>query len=527
MKLQETAILGLKPNIGELLVKSKLNGDSIIEDNLFEKFLYEKVNFKELARHQIESYNYFVKYGMNKILDEIGIIPINITEDEQINLKLENVRLGTPNIKEVNGSRRILMPMEARTRALTYNVPVYIEIFPSFGGKKMLGKTTELFQLPVMINSDVCYLSKLTQEEKIKAGEDPYDPGGYFIINGTERVIVNFEHIAQNKLILRKRQDDISVRVDSGHAGFVQKHSFEKTKKGMFVVRFSIFSKEPAPMIVLMKILGIEKDKDIVDAITTKDEEKEEIYLNIMNVNCATKQDAYNYISELLHIHEEDKEKAKELIDKRLDTNLLAFIGTDEESRIKKAIYLAKVIKKIIQLHKNELKNEDVDHYTNKRIRTVGEMLENLFRYSIIGKWGLVSKIQFDYQRMLKRGRRIKIEEIISQNAITKQFLRAMATGNWISGETGACQRLERTNYMRTQEQLRSIISPLTPTQEHFEAREVHCTHWGRICPVRTPEGQNIGLRKFIAIGCQITQELDKQNYEKARTKIAKLINKK
>ena len=492
-------------------------------DNLLKKFLAEKTNHHELAKHQIDSYNYFVKYGMNKVLDEIGVQEINITEDEQIKIKFSNIKIGSPHIKEVDGSRRMLTPLEARTRDLNYMVPVYIDIIPYFGDRECIPKQTELYQLPIMVNSDICMLNKMTRDEKIKAGEDPFDAGGYFIINGTERVIVNFEHIAANKLILRKKDTDISVRIDSSHNGFTQKHSFEKTKKGLVVARFSMFSKEPVPIVILMKILGIEKDKDIVDAITTKDGEKEDIYLNLMQCECPTKKECYAYISELLNIKEEGKEQ--EIIDNRLNTNLLAFIGTDETSRKEKAIYLAKVFKKLIQLHNNELSDEDIDHYSNKRIRTVGELLENLFRYSIIGKWGLISKLQFNYQRLIRRGKKIvRLEDMVSQNTMTKQILRAMATGNWISGETGVCQRLERTNYMRAQEHLRSIISPLTPSQEHFEARELHCTHWGRLCPVRTPEGQNIGLRKYLAVGAQITEEIDKKTKEEAKNTIKELM---
>ena len=494
----------------------------MVKSDLFKKFLEQKTNYNELVKHQIDSYNYFVKYGMKKVLDEIGVQEINITDEEQIKIRLSNIKIGTPSIKEVDGSKRILTPFEARTRDLNYMIPVYVDVVPYFGSKECIPKQTELYHLPIMVNSCICLLNNMNHEEKIKIGEDPYDPGGYFIINGTERTIVNFEYIASNKLILRKKDKDISVRIDSTYNGFTQKHSFEKTKKGLVVARFSMFSKEPIPIVILMKILGIEKDKDVVNAITSNEAEKEDIYLNLMQCNCPTKKECFSYISELVNLKEE---KENTIIYQRMDTNLLAFIGTDEKSRIQKAIYLAKIFRKLIRLHNNELSDEDIDHYSNKRIRTVGELLENLFRYSIIGKWGLISKLQFNYQRLLRRGKKIlRLEEMISQNTMTKQILRAMATGNWISGETGVCQRLERTNYMRSQEHARSIISPLTPSQEHFDARELHCTHWGRLCPVRTPEGQNIGLRKYLAIGGQITEEIDEKTAEEVNNKIKKIM---
>ncbi|MCK5176431.1 MAG: DNA-directed RNA polymerase subunit B'', partial [Candidatus Aenigmarchaeota archaeon] len=243
------------------------------EDKLLKSFLSEKASHYELARHQIDSYNHFVRYGMTRILEEIGVQEINITEEEQIRLKLTNIRIGTPVVKEVDGSQRILTPLEARIRDITYQVPIYIDVIPYFGNRECISKQTELYQLPVMVNSDICILNKMTNEEKVKVGEDPFDSGGYFIINGTERVIVNFEHIAPNKLILKRKGNDVSLRIDSSHNGFTQKHSFEKTKKSIFVTRFSMFSKEPIAIVILIKILGIETDKDIIDAITTKEDE--------------------------------------------------------------------------------------------------------------------------------------------------------------------------------------------------------------------------------------------------------------
>ncbi|NIP40978.1 MAG: DNA-directed RNA polymerase subunit B'', partial [Candidatus Aenigmarchaeota archaeon] len=99
-------------------------------------------------------------------------------------------------------------------------------------------------------------------------------------------------------------------------------------------------------------------------------------------------------------------------------------------------------------------------------------------------------------------------------NTVTKQILSSLATGTWIGGRTGVSQRLDRSSYIKTISHLRSVLSPLTPTQEHFKARQVHPTEWGRLCPAETPEGSSIGLRKHLALLTEITPGLAKEEEE-------------
>ncbi|MCK5043207.1 MAG: DNA-directed RNA polymerase subunit B, partial [Candidatus Aenigmarchaeota archaeon] len=159
--------------------------------------------------------------------------------------------------------------------------------------------------------------------------------------------------------------------------------------------------------------------------------------------------------------------------------------------------------------------NDDIDHYGNKRLRLAGDLLESVLRSTILGRWGLVARLQYNYQKMIKRGRRLpSLQSIVITGVLTKQIMRAMAVGDF-ANQTGVSQRLERSNFIRSLGHLRGVVSPLSSTQEHYEARELHATHWGRLCAVRTPEGQNIGLRKFLALGAQVTTSSDEGEKEK------------
>ena len=82
-----------------------------------------------------------------------------------------------------------------------------------------------------------------------------------------------------------------------------------------------------------------------------------------------------------------------------------------------------------------------------------------------------------------------------------------MATGNWVGGRTGVSQHRDRTSYLATVSQLRRVVSPLSRSQPHFEARDLHATQWGKICPSETPEGPNCGLVKNLAVMCKVTTD--------------------
>ncbi|MBI4181726.1 MAG: DNA-directed RNA polymerase subunit B'', partial [Candidatus Aenigmarchaeota archaeon] len=158
---------------------------------------------------------------------------------------------------------------------------------------------------------------------------------------------------------------------------------------------------------------------------------------------------------------------------------------------------------------------DDIDHYANKRLLTAGELLGQLFRSILLGRWGLLAKMTYNYQKLIKRGKTPTIQGIIEADAVSKQILSSLATGNWIGGRTGVSQRLDRSSYTKTISHLRSVASPLTTTQEHFRARQIHPTEFGRLCPAETPEGSSIGLRKHLALLAEITPGLAAEEEEK------------
>ena len=112
----------------------------------------------------------------------------------------------------------------------------------------------------------------------------------------------------------------------------------------------------------------------------------------------------------------------------------------------------------------------------------------------------LISDILYNFQRIVKRGKFPSIKVIVREKLLTSRIDSSMATGNWVGGRKGISQRISRINFIDSLSHLQRVVSPLSATQENFEARELHPTHLGRLCPIETPEGTNIGLRKNLAL---------------------------
>ena len=143
------------------------------------------------------------------------------------------------------------------------------------------------------------------------------------------------------------------------------------------------------------------------------------------------------------------------------------------------------------------IKTDDKDHYANKRIKMSGDLLGDLLRVNLKV---LIGDLLYNFQRIVKRGKFPSIKVVIRDKLLTSRIYSSMATGNWVGGRKGISQRIQRINFLECLSHLQRVVSPLSTTQENFEARELHCTHLGRLCPIETPEGTNIGLRKNLAM---------------------------
>ncbi|MEM5830242.1 MAG: DNA-directed RNA polymerase subunit B'' [Candidatus Aenigmatarchaeota archaeon] len=482
-----------------------------------------------LVKYQIDSYNDFVLRRFPKLVKSIGTVEPQIPELGDIKIHFIDARINEfPTFVEADGvvrsEKNPLLPYEARIRGLTYSSPMYFKIVTEVGGIKSDPVEVYFGQMPVMVKSVLCPLSKMSREELIKAREDPDDPGGYFIINGVERNLILIEELANNKPIVRKvNQNNIIVncRINSEKEGYIVKHLIELKRNGIFLVTFSAL--RDFPLVILFKALGIENDETLLNLISEDKDVQEEFLVNLYEYPVVTQEEALDKIGEYLKIPQKKlrKERAELLIDKYF----LLHLGQTKKDRINKAIFLAKIVERMIKVALGKEKEDDIDHYANKRVRLAGELFEILFRTILKGKQGVISRMIFNYQKLARRGSLPPLHAVIDSNFVTNIIQTTMAVGTWIGNRTGTSQRLERTNLSKTLTHMRVVSSPLKSTQEHFEARELHPTHYGKLCLVETPEGPTIGLRKHLAVFSEITFGVSDEEREKIKKLISENID--
>lgn len=470
---------------------------------LFEKYFQDN----SLVASDVESFNQFVEKILQKVIDENKIIEPTIIPPnvDSFKIRLDKIIVEKPEITEADGSKRPIYPVEARLRKISYAAPIYLEVSSHINDVQRESITTQIGSLPIMLKSNLCHLSKLSREELIEKGEDPDDTGGYFIINGTERVLVNVEDLAANRFMIERDGSDFTGKVFSEFGAYKIPHTIERLKDGVFYLSFTRVKR--VPLVMVIKALGLTKDEDIVNAIS-KDRQFDEVLINLFEfVNVKDPEDAIDQIAKRIGITQA-KDVRMERMDELIDKYLLPHIGTSKDARLQKALNLCKMLKKIILVSNGEAPVDDKDHYANKRLKLAGDLLADLFRVNLKV---LIGDLLYNFQRIVKRGKFPSIKVIIREKLLTSRIYSSMATGNWVGSRKGISQRIQRLNHLNTLSHLQRVVSPLSSSQENFAARELHATHLGRLCPSETPEGTNIGLRKNLALLAQVSRGMTEQ----------------
>lgn len=517
--------------------------------------------FKErsIVNHQIASFDDFLATGnnpnsrMQKIVDSTKAAPEDLEggifrlDPDRTGGHVIEIRFGRkrdertgdidpnaqptifvdkPMIREADGASNPLYPMEARLRNLNYSAPIYLNFTIVEDGIEREAEKVHIGDLPIMVKSKKCNLHRdnintelePTEEEcrkhLVSYGEDLCDPGGYFIIGGSERVLISLEDLAPNRVMVEINErygTRIEVaKVFSQREGYRALTLVEKKRDGMLMVSVPAVSGQ-IPLIALMKALGMENDEDIFKAIVSVEEMKNIVFANIEECQnkklyppngISTTEDAILYLERKFATGQAKEYRIKK-VESIIDRSLLPHLGDTKEARLKKAIFLGRVARTVLELALNLRGEDDKDHYANKRLKLAGDLMEDLFRAAFSN---LIKDLKYQLERSYTRKKELRISSAIRPDLLTHKLLHALATGNWIGGRTGVSQLLDRTSNMSALSHLRRVTSPLTRSQPHFEARDLHPTQWGRLCPNETPEGQNCGLVKNYALVIDVSE---------------------
>ncbi len=452
-----------------------------------------------IARQHLNSFDEFLERGLQSIINEVGQIDIENAE-YPYKIQLGKVKLQQPRMMELDGSITHITPAEARLRNVSYCAPVMMEASVIEDGKILESRFVHIGDVPVMAKSNACILNNFSSQKLIEHGEDPNDPGGYFIINGSERVIVGLEDLSYNKIIVDKEtvggNNVFKAKVYSSIVGYRAKLELVMKADGLIVARIP-GSPVDIPVVILMRALGLESDKETAAAVSLVDEVQDELEGSFEKASdVPTSKDSIVYISKRIApgMLEEFQIKRAETL---LDWGLLPHLGKHPENRKEKAQFLGEATCKLLELKLGWIEPDDKDHYGNKVIKFAGQMLADLFRTAFRN---LVRDMKYQLERSGQKRGINAVAAAIRPGIISDKLNNAIATGNWGRGRVGVTQLLDRTNYLSTISHLRRIQSPLSRTQPNFEARDLHATHFGRICPSETPEGSNCGLVKNLAL---------------------------
>ena len=465
---------------------------------LVKKYLEEH----SLVESNIISFNNFIEERMQQIVNELND---NINKEE-VDIKLGRIRIEKPNIIEADGSQKLITPAEARLRKLTYSAPVFLEITIKQSGQ-IESHDVEIGRIPIIVKSKRCNTYGMPKEELQDNYIDPLDPGGYFIINGNERVMVMTEDLAANQPFIEFSRGKLMLRLFSQRGSYRIPISIFETNDGILELSFSRFKNIPA--IVMLKALGLIKESEISKYIG---KETDSLIVNLYEyASIQSPEEAMMKIADLTSLQGTKKE-ILDRIKQRIDSYFLPHIGLNKEDRGEKARSLCKFIKQFLIAKENREVLTDKDHYANKRVRLSGDLLSDLFRVNLNI---LLRDIQYSLQKISKRKKFYSIKTIAKSTLFSHRVESAIATGSWIGERTGVTQNMDKTNYLAILSQLQRVSSMLPGEQENFLARTLHPTHYGRFCPIETPEGTEIGLRKNLAILSRISTavSLDESNF--------------
>ena len=216
-----------------------------------------------IARQHLNSFDEFVDTGLQSIIHEVEHVDIENAE-YPYKIQLGKIKLQQPRMMELDGSITHVTPAEARLRNISYAAPIMMEASVIEDGKTLESRYVHIGDMPVMVKSHGCILHSFTDQKLIDHGEDAKDPGGYFIINGSERVIVGLEDLSYNKIIVDAEKVGGKIvhkaKVYSSIVGYRAKLELIMKEDGLIVAKIP-GSPVDIPVVTLIRALGLESDK--------------------------------------------------------------------------------------------------------------------------------------------------------------------------------------------------------------------------------------------------------------------------
>ncbi|KAE8056274.1 hypothetical protein FH972_013060 [Carpinus fangiana] len=491
-----------------------------------------------LISHQINSYNDFIKNNLQKIFDSFGEIVVEPGYDPskkgESEWRYASVRFGKVDLEKPNfwgsesgdgnGKEYNMLPRHARLQNMTYSSKMKVNIRVQVYTQKLVrsdkfktgkdqyidrsivsedNRDVIIGRIPVMVKSDLCWM------KEAEKGDCDFDHGGYFLIKGAEKIFIAQEQISLKRLwILNSQGWTVSYKSEMKKNRLIMKlvevSKVEDIKGGEKVLTVYFLSTE-IPVWILFFALGVSSDREVIDLIDYDSEDA-----SISNILFAS-------------IHEADErcegfrigKKALNFVDKLVKGTKFPPGESIEECISKylfpslnvpklKASFLGYMVKCLLQAYSGRRKCDNRDDFRNKRFDLAGELLERELKVHLAHARRRMAKV---LQRDLYGDRVVRpIEHYLDASIITNGLTRAFSTGAWshpfkrMERISGVVATLGRTNPLQTMAEMRRTRQQVQYAGKVGDARYPHPSHWGRVCFLSTPDGENCGLVKNLAI---------------------------
>jgi len=528
--------------------------------NIIDKLFSDNPNI--LVAHQLDSYNEFISNGISQIFKEHNPIVFQKEKNPQTDAYKhisrfylggktgDKIYYGKPVIYDETGTTsrvHYMYPNEARLRNMTYGVTIHYDVDVEFeqeeqeqqqekqaseavssSTKKIIKTVTTvtlpqilLGKFPIMVHSNLCILSGLPKDVIYNMGEDKSDHGGYFIIDGKEKLIVSQEIFADNMLYTRTRSADdkyshsVEIRTVSEDTSKPERKlrvymvaPTPRYTNNQIVVEIPNV-KKPIPLFILMRALGVISDYDIIETcLLNMAENRDLIEFFRPSVHDAnkifTQRAAIEYIGVFI--------KGKGVVQAQniLMNFFLPQIG--ELNFQSKAFFLGYMVNKLVRLKAKIDIPIDRDSLKFKRVKIPGKMLHSLFNEYYaqqIKRIRTLLDFKYNYNYAVYQENFIDIVkeyDDIFKDRIVEDGLRRAFKGNWggseFTKEAGIVQDLNRLSYNSAISHLRKVNLPLDDSAKVIKPRLLHGSQWCLMDPVDVPDS---GLQKHFAISTHVT----------------------
>ena len=508
-----------------------------------------------LVKHQVDSYNKFIDNTLGQIISGFNPIKVKITNQKaelpdntyNISINILQPSIVKPNYQLPDGTQNIMTPYIARMNNMTYSSGIYVnvhistEITNKNGMTEKFDKTVNgvyIGKIPIMVRSKLCVLSQMQGICEENKNECIYDFGGYFIVNGNEKVLISQDRINENKVLVFHPNNnaeglyaEIRSMCDSTYLPpktTCLNMSGKLNHMGRIIRINTSFIRSEVPIFVIFRALGVISDREIINHIVyDTDNEKNQRIINELMACCEdacdinTQEQAENtLIKIMIGVNKNnDHETNKAQLHNNLINDFIPHVG---KSYRRKALYVGYIIRKMIRIYLGYDTYDNRDSYINKRVDTPGVLMSNLFR-QCYGKMTKELKIAIEKELNLWRGNaNIPISNIISDISIHRFFKQSLldswiryslSTGNWgiksigtfQNIKQGVSQVLNRMSYASTLSHLRRINTAMEKNGKLVQPRKLDNSQIGMICPAETPEGSSVGLVKNMALSTNIS----------------------